>query len=86
MRGEGTHRFPWGDVEIPTAAAHRKAVSAPFPASHRTPRRKREQAGGFQVGIAGADVNDESLPALALQPRKSFLNAIHVAESVRGQV
>jgi hypothetical protein len=40
----------------------------------------------FEIRIARADIDDECLLALALQPRKPFLNAIHVAESVRGQV
>ena len=41
--------------------------------------RQRQLARGFEVRIARADVNDEALLALAVQPGESFHNAIHAS-------
>ena len=49
-------------------------------------KRERQLAGGFEVRVARADVNDEALLPLALEPRKAFHNAIHAARSFRLQV
>src|SRR5262249_36740615 len=40
-----------------------------------------ELAGGFEGGVARADIDDEALFAFALQLRKTFHNAIHAAWS-----
>ena len=41
---------------------------------------QRELAGGFEVRIARADVNDKALLALLLEPGKPFDDAIHSAQ------
>ena len=41
---------------------------------------QREPARGVQIRIARADIDDETLFALALEPRKTFHDAIHSTE------
>ena len=36
-----------------------------------------------RFGSPGADIDDKTLPAGAFEPRKAFLNAIHVRQSFR---